>query len=50
MPAAPRNPKNKGTKVAHAILGKPQNMIVQESPKERRIKRRLAQEDTALVR
>jgi hypothetical protein len=50
MPAAPRNPKNKGTKIAYAILGKPQNMIVQESAKERKIKRRLNYEDTSLIR
>lgn len=50
MPAAPRNPKNIGTKVAYAILGKPQNMIRQGNKKKKQRDRRLAFEDTALIR
>jgi hypothetical protein len=50
MPAMVRDPKNKGTKVAYKILGKPQNLQPQESEKEFEIDKRLAYEDTRLVR
>jgi len=50
MPAMVRDLKNKATKIAFKILGKPQNMQVQESKKEFEVEKRLAYEDTRLVR
>ena len=50
MPATVRDPKNKATKIFFEILGKPQNMQYQGSEKQEEIQRRLAYEDTRLVR
>ena len=45
-----RDPKNKATKIAWKVLGKPQNMINQGGAKQEDLERRLAYEDTRLVR
>lgn len=50
MPAQPRDPKNEATKIAWKILGKPQNFIPQGGKKQEELERRLAYEDTRLVR
>jgi hypothetical protein len=50
MAAMPRDPKNVGTKVAWKVLGKPQNFIYQGGKKQDDLERRLAYEDTRLVR
>jgi hypothetical protein len=49
-PAMVRDLDNKATKIAFKILGKPQNMQSQETKKEYEIEKRLAYEDTRLVR
>lgn len=50
MAAMPRDPKNEATKIAWKILGKPQNFIPQGGKKQEELERRLAYEDTRLVR
>ena len=50
MPAMPRDQKNKATKIAWEILGKPQNMQDQNDRKFEEFQKRLAYEDTRLTR
>lgn len=49
MPAMPRA-HNKGTVIAHKILGTPPNMTYKPDEKSRRLTKRIAYEDTTRVR
>lgn len=49
MPAMPRA-KNKGTKIAFNILGKPLNMNQKRTETEKKINKRLIFEETSRVR
>jgi hypothetical protein len=42
--------KSKATKIAYKVLGKPLNLQVKKSPKEKRVDRRLIFEETTRVR
>jgi hypothetical protein len=49
MPAMPR-PKTKATKVAHKIMGVPQNIAFKRSPEQNRINKQLLMQETARVK
>lgn len=49
MPAMPRA-HNKGTAIAHKILGIPSNISYKPDPKDKKLEKRIAYEDTTRVR
>jgi hypothetical protein len=49
MPAMPRA-RNKGTKIAHKLLGVPPNIAYRPAGEERKLEKRIAYEDTTRVR
>lgn len=49
MPGMPRDPKQKATKIAFKILGKPITMVRDVKPKTQ-IQKRLVQQETSKVR
>lgn len=49
MPAAPR-PKGKATKIAYAVLGKPQNQYDKKNERDQKIDERLLYYETRLVK
>ena len=48
MPIMYRNPKNKATKIAYEILGKPANLQSKKNAANEEINRRLIAEETRL--
>lgn len=50
MPIMPRNPKNKATKIAYDILGKPENMKQKKNQYQTWLNKKLNREDTRLIK